>query len=344
VEVKRENNLRILFAQHFPSAEIRYLKNFHADKGHAVTVRTQTSKNNFTYEYINTSKISVGNFSTDLLSSFDLLIIDSKTIEGLSSFEKMNLEKSVSGGLGLIVDHVVSKAGEFYSMKSKAISIDTAHVLLGNKEYVLPALPYEITAQPGIESVLKNKRRSLSGYKSLGLGKIGFQLLQETYRITLEGKLDDYSSIWSTLIERVARKQSKEVELKLISLFPFYPNEPIDFSVISSSVKPTIFFDEIKVPLSEDVIIDDYWHGRIWADKTGWHQLRGADSTALNYFIYDPTEWSSVRKSNLRKQTFLAQKSDNQISGITEATLVSRVLFYFIFLLTSGFLWLAPKV
>lgn len=346
VEVRPKIKLRILFIHHFPSAEVRYLKNFLVENGHSIAVRSQTSKSNFSEEFINTPRTQLNRLTSDLLNSFDLILTDLKTLEGLNASEKSALEKSVIDGLGLVVTDETSKKNKFYSLKGKATSTDTAHFSIASKKYVLPALPLNVQNHSSLEPILKNKNRMLSGYRFLGAGKIGFQLLQETYRLSLEGNTEDYASIWSLLIEGVARRESKKFELKIDTRFPYYTDEPIRFSLISSGEKPELFSDNIKIPMSEHIVVDDLWKGKIWAGKSGWHQLRAADSTVLNYFVHESNEWPSIRASSSKTVTLLAQ---NTIAAGGQTVLfssnpISPFLFYIIFMVASGFLWLAPKI
>jgi hypothetical protein len=347
IEVEQEQRLRILFLQNFPSAEIRSLKNFLSEKGHSVAFRSQTSKNNFSEEFINTPRVRLNPSTPELLRLFDLLMIDSKTMDGLSKSEKSILEKSVFNGLGLIVsqDFKLQKT-EFYSIKGKMITNDTVHLSLANKKYVMSALPFEIAGSHSLESILKNNKRILAGYQFFGAGKIGFQLLQETYRLPLEGSHEDYALIWSPLIEKVARREKEKFHIKLNTDFPYYADEPVDFSVISSGQKPEIYSDNEKIPLTEDIIIDDYWHGQTWCGKSGWHSLNATDSVTVNYFIHEPTEWKSLRESNSIKDTSLAQSKSLKSTAIHRKVTrqVSLLLFCVIFLVASGFLWLAPKI
>lgn len=346
LEVRPEINLRILFIHHFPSAEVRYLKNFLAEKGHSIAVRSQTSKNNFSEEFINTPRTQLNRISSDLLNSFDLILTDSKSLEGFNASEKTALEKSVLSGLGLIVTDATSKKNEFYSFKGKVLSADTAHFSVASKKYVFPALPLDVGNHSALESVLKNKNRMLSGYRFWGAGKIGFLLLQETYRLALEGNTEDYATIWSELIEKIARRENKKFEVKIDTYFPYYTDEPIHFSIISSGEKTVLFADRVKIPISEDVVVDDLWNGKVWAGKSGWHQFKMADSTVLNYFVHKSNEWQSIRASSSRAATLLAQKASaiggNSIQFSDDP--ISPVLFYIIFILASGFLWLAPKI
>ncbi|HTH58307.1 MAG TPA: hypothetical protein VL728_19810 [Cyclobacteriaceae bacterium] len=346
IDVKSPAKLHILFLQDFPTVEFRNLKNFLADDGHSVVIQTRTSKSNFTEEFINAPKVSINNLSSRLLTSFDLLLADSKTINRLTSSEKSDLEHAVQNGLGLVlIGDLPAKKNEFYSIEGRSTSTDTAHFQINNKGYVLPAQPTEVTPIDGLTSILKNKKRTLTGYRFLGAGKIGFQLLQETYRIKLEGNGADYAAIWSTLLEKVSRKKAKNFDLKMNTFFPYYADEPVTFSVVSAGGIADAFSDDIKIPLIENVIINDYWHGKTWPKSTGWHQLRVGDSTLVNYFVHDVSEWTALSTVRMSNETRIAQfKTLQNHSPLPTSNPVSPFIFYLIFLFSAAFLWLAPKI
>lgn len=346
IEVNSATKLRVLLLQDFPSIEFRHLKSFLTESGHSLVVRTRVSKTNFIEEFINMPRSQVKNISAELLNSFDVLLADSKTIENLAVYEKSILAHAIQNGLGfMIVPYTPSREHEFYSIVGKRISTDTARFRIRNKSYVLPALPLDIKVEYSVKSIFKNRKRILAGYRLLGAGKIGFQLLQETYRLRQEGNGSDYATMWSTLIEKISRRKTKNFELKLTAYFPYYMDEPIPFAVISSGKTPELFADGIKIPLREDVIIDDYWHGKTWAGNPGWHQLRATDSATLNYFVHQPSEWSSLRAAYSTKQTQIAcDRPSQKQAPFTEHRLVPPLVFYIIFLFASGFLWLMPKI
>ena len=93
IEVTAEQKLQILFPQKFPTAEARHLKNYLVEKGHSLALRYQTSKNIFKYEYANHDQIRMERLRVELLSSFDLVFIDSHVLGELSEVEKDQLHK-----------------------------------------------------------------------------------------------------------------------------------------------------------------------------------------------------------------------------------------------------------
>jgi len=348
IEVLRERQLRILFIQKFPTAEVRFLKNFLEEKNHKVILRYQTSKGNFSYEYSNTTRVKIDGLHSNLLNSLDLLIVDQKSYVELSSFEKKELRKSIRAGLGIIFllnDTKEKTLNEFVHIKARSDSKDTAHLHLSH-DYALPVLPIERQNDASMISVTKNNNRVLSGYFFSGQGKIGLQFTQETYRLGMAGNPDDYSSLWVTLIGNTARTEESNFKLKLATPFPYYLNEPIDIAVGSSGLMPSLSSDSVGISLKENTSVEDYWTGRSWADKSGWHQLRiEQDSSQLNYFVSDTSEWKSLRITNQMKQNSFFQHGSSSENKIEMQSIpASKLIFYLVFLFSSAFLWLAPKI
>jgi hypothetical protein len=349
IVVLPERQLRLLFIQKFPTAEVRYLKNFLSGKNNQVGVRYQVSKSNFTYEYANMPRFRIDHLTAGLLNSFDLLFIDQKSYDDLSTFEKTDLKKSINNGLGIILllnDPKDKLLTGFFPVKSKPFSADTAHLRLSSRSYVLPSLPIELRNVPSLRVVTRNKSRVLSGYVYSGLGKIGIQFIQETFRLVVEGNTDDYASLWVTLIGNTARTKGSNFKLRLITPFPYYANEPIEIEAISSGLQPFLVADSARIPMKENALVDDYWTGESWAGQSNWHQLSiRQDSTQLHYFVSDTSEWKSLKISNQIKDNRVSQNFSNaDPKKVTQHVQVPAVLFYFLFLFSSAFLWLVPKI
>jgi hypothetical protein len=350
VEVKEEKKLNIFFAQNYPTAETRYLKNFLIENGHAVAVRSKISKDKFHYEYSNRQALRIDRLSPELLNEIDLFFIDQESLEALSNNEKAVLEESVKQGLGLLTFYNSKdkiKSSVFLSLSMKEILVDTVRLNLGSSAYTFSTLP--VTVTDVVEPILKVNDRVLSGYVNKGTGRIAFQLLQETYRLVLEGRKMDYALLWSPLVEHSARTQNSKFKIEMDQSFPIYPDEPIDVNIIAANGKPRLMNDGALIPLREDVVIDDYWHGTTWAGEAGWHQLTiEQDSSKQNYYVSHPNEWQSLRIALLHKSNAALSHNDstnhNELSIVKEQHPVSLLIFFIIFLLSAGFLWLVPKL
>jgi hypothetical protein len=350
LEIKEEQKLTILLLQKFPDFEIRQVKNFLAEKGHKLVLRYQVSKNNYRFEYANTAPIRIAQLTPALLQTFDLIMTDNDALEALNTAEKNILETSIQNGLGIILfpgsEEKDKSRDRFTSMEMKRSLKDTVQLNL-NKQYTLPVVPLQIVEKRSVFPVTKNSSRIFSGYTYVGQGKAGVQLLRETYRLALEGNIDGYTSLWSPLLEKVARSKNDKFKIKLRDNLPYYPDEPLNLEVIATTNEhPTLTDDQTILPMTEHVTIDNTWLGKTWAGQPGWHQL-SADGSALNYYVSEPQSWKSLRVANQIQANKIASISSTetvQSKAIEQQNPIPVLIFYLMFLLASGFLWLAPKI
>ncbi len=349
IHVEPARSLNILFLQHYPTFEIRYLKNLLGKKKHRVVLRYQVSKNNFRHEYLNHDPIQINILTTEALAGFDLLITDHEALDALSSSERDVIKNSIQSGLGLLN---MSSAFQnkrldiFAPFKTVSVKKDTTVLKVGSEIITSPARALRVVFNSSITPVQKNKSGILSGYTFDGAGKIGFQFLQETYRLTLSGDSSAYSEIWTPLIEQISKPQPLNSKIKIVTPFPWYENEPIDIQIISSNDNPGMRDDSVQIPLREDVVVDNVWHGRIWGASKGWHTLQTENGASLSYYISQKENLRSLSIAN-QIETNRIWKNDSSKTSKDKALIwkdIPPMLFYLLFLISAGFLWVAPKL
>jgi hypothetical protein len=350
IEVTPEKKLNILIVQKYPSAEVRYLKNFLAEKGHALIVRSQISKNDFHYEFSKREAARINRFTTETLNEFDLVLIDSESLYGFSASELKSIEQSSKEGLGVIVlmnEVDFKKKLPLLNISFMQYPKDTVHLSVSKQRLVLPALAASVQSSSAITPLTTSATRILSGYRNEVGGKIGFQLLHETYRLLLEGKENEYAALWSPLLETVARLAPQSFKIKINNTFPYYQDEPLSISVLAGAEDPELKSNSTMLPLQEDVLIDNYWHASTWAGKSGWHSLTTQDTTTLHYYVSPEYEWNALRTAQQQQQHQSNSSSSiakNESTLTIEHKLISSLWIFMVFLLASGFLWLAPKL
>ncbi len=349
VVVKKEKQLTILFFQKYPTSEVRYLKNYLIESGHALAIRSQISKNNFRYEFANRKSMKIDHLTADALESFDLFLIDNESLESLSAIERKFLDESIKTGLGVVVllnSIDLKKNQSFLNLPLMSYSKDTAQIKLTTGTFTFSTWPLSLEAN--VEPVSQAENRVLSGYINRGEGKIAIQFLQETYRLLLEGKANDYATLWSPLLERTARMENSKFKI-LPPPFPIYQDEPFIVNVIASQQKPNFLADGVLIPFREDVVIDDYWHGTTWAGDPGWHKFAiQNDSIVKYYYVSSAEEWQSLRIAQQQRANQIASGRSSvllkQRINLLERKPISSLLFFLVFLLAASFLWLAPKL
>lgn len=344
VDVAPERPLRILVLQKFPTAEVRSLKNFLAEKKHSLTLRYQISKMAYSYEYVNAKESKMAALSQALLQSFDLLLIDGGSLESLATRERTELHEAIRAGLGVVVmgNESLAKLKWFWPLQFNPSARDTAHVAFSSgKKYTLPVLPFKASAFTDIYSLGPGMQRQ-SGYVMQGLGKTAFQLWQETYRLRAEGNENDYAEIWSDLLEAVSRRQQVD-QIRISTAFPFHEREPVEVEVISKE-PVSLRADSVLIPAKEDEVLDDVWRTRMWAGKAGWHVLRTTSATHY-YYVAPAGSWKSLRSENrIRETQKVASAQTTAGNDIRLRQPVPLVWFFWLFLLAAAFLWLAPKL
>jgi hypothetical protein len=323
-----------------------------AEQGHRLALRYQVSKSNYRFEFANLPSLRLAPVTSSLLESFDLVVLDDDALETLATTEKNILEESIHQGLGMIL--LSNRTSEKDRLRDRFLPLelrktlkDTAQLSFSTRRYTLPVLTLQTTENPAVYPVLKNGSRVLSAYTYAGFGKVGFQFLQETYRIALEGNTADYASIWSPLLEKIARQKNERFKIQPQHAFPVYPDETLHVEIISNVEEhPALKNDQANVPLTEHVMIDNTWLGKVWAGNPGWHRF-SVDSTTAYYFVSESSAWRSLQTANQIRENekvtvHVTKVSQPEIIG--HRKVISNLIFYLIFLFASGFLWLAPKI
>ncbi|MBL7856882.1 MAG: hypothetical protein JNM57_04270 [Cyclobacteriaceae bacterium] len=352
ISITEAKKLNILFLQHFPTAEVRYLKNFLAEQNHAIAVRYQLSKGTYRYEFANSSPRLTDKINTALLAAFDLVILDTDVFQSLSVSEKNSLKESIDQGLGAIVlfhdlPSKINGLKSFLPVSFTKVKQDTVAVHIRGYTHVFPVTSETILPNRSVQSVVDSKGRILAGYIHHGFGKIGFQVLQETYPLIIQGKKDSYAMLWAPMLTQIARNEKVPFQLNVITEGPLYTNEPVDIEILSSGNQPFLFADSVRIPLAEDVLLDDRWSGRAWFENAGWHSFQfSGDSTLHHVYIFNPGEWESWRANVQTKMNRLSHPHhrDKEMETVLDYRPISAWYFFILLVCAAGFLWLAPKL
>jgi hypothetical protein len=345
ITVQQEEPLRILALASYPTFELQYLKRFLTSHNHNMVLRYQLSKGVFRYEYNNHKRVAADRLSRELLDQFDVLIADKTTIESLGRAAEGQVQEAIRAGMGLIVlGYPNEQISALFPFQGESVQRDTAVVQTSYKSLTLMTQPFRIVRTERIKPVVQNKTGLLAGISSVGRGKIGFQLLVDTYRLRLSGDSSTYSSIWTALIEKVARPLVERATIEVLSPFPTYENEPIDLQLISQQQRPNLVADSIEIPLREDAAIEDLWHGRVWLAEPGWHTL-AVNGIAHPYFVAASGKWEALAAAKrIRFNTLCSQKSTLPTISAFEWREIPMIYPFLLFLAATGFLWLAPKL
>jgi len=348
--VENMRPLKVLMVNDFPTFETKYLKNFLAEMGHEVSVRSQLTRNKYKFEYFNTASKPVYQFTQKDLEDVDLLIIDADSYADLSASSRTALEKSVEvDGLGLFVQPNTSL---FKNSKNSFLKFNVDYpekVSFSGSSRTLEKYPYMFREDFPVQSILMDSV-TIASYLVRGKGKMASSVLRNSYQLILEGDQGLYARLWTKILDRIVRKSEKLAEWESLTEIP-HIDEPLQFYVRTRLETPQVQTEGALIPLQQDLQVSSYWQGTTYPRKQGWNQLEiQKDSIAtFPYYVFSGDE----RKTVSQRQRMMANIKEFGINenGLEQDIALTKILqpiapvwFYALFLLCMGWLWLEPKL
>ena len=347
-KINAAQKLRILVLNGFPSFETRYLKNFLAEEGHKVRLRTQLTSNRYKYEYLNTEEASFSAITEEVLSDFDVLVIDTSSFNQFSAKEKQNLEMAVKrDGLGVFIQQTENSFQQktFVNFETQLDGLPKIK-WPEDREAEIAKFPYVFQNSMNTYSLLANENK-LAVYKYLGRGKVGSGMLQNTYQLVLNGNNQVYREIWTDVFSRLAKPKTEMLHWVVEDSFA-YINEPVELSIKTSLESPKLVDSlDHEIPLLQHLDVTDDYSATIYPKKEGWNHLKLVAKDSLvdfKFYVFQKEEWKLKRGSDRLKND---RVFFNEIRQDDKQEFVYRTFdlfwFYLTFLIAIGFLWLHPK-
>ncbi|HDZ03464.1 hypothetical protein LCGC14_0417490 [marine sediment metagenome] len=349
IVINKKEPLRVLILNEFPTFETKYLKNFLAEEGHEVIVRSQLTKGKFKFEYFNTLNVPVYQFTDAVLKNFDIVITDAETYLSFGKTMKAAFEESISeNGLGLFIqpsDMLFNRrqSDSYFNFKRDAIKAQKLTAYFSDVE----KYPFSFEEQLLVEPIALGGVTNMAGYKQHGKGKIATTTLLNSYEILLNGNNEIYSSIWTTILDKIAKKHNQVFEWETTTPLPKI-DESFKFTVRSNiEVFNVLGENNIPVAIAQKPILPNQYSGTVYPKRKGWNELHiENDSTSkFSYYVFDDSDWSalnSVKSIDANKKRFSKGFQKNRTVIINRP--ISPILFYILFLLSIGWLWLTPKL
>jgi hypothetical protein len=349
IEIKEKKPLRVLILNNFPTFETKYLKNFLAEAGHEIVVRSQLTKGKFKFEYFNTSSTPVNQFTDEILKQFDLVIADADTYFGFGSTTKNSFEKSIrESGLGVFIQPSdvlfnLRTSSSYFSFKRDGIK----EVQLVKSTIPLEKHPYEFTEEFLLRPITVGDGKRIAAYKQMGLGRVATTTLLSSYQMVLNGSNEVYKSMWTKILDEIARRQRISVEWKADTQIPKV-DEPFHFSLYTNLKEfAVIDEDSVRTLMLQKPTVSTHYTGTIYPKVKGWQHLSiDHDSTAqFSFFVYDSVDWKALSTSQnivLNQKKF--KNGINKNRTVISNRPISPLLFYVLFLLGVGWLWFSPKL
>nr|MBC7612944.1 hypothetical protein [Pseudopedobacter sp.] len=358
-EVKEKKSIRVLILASAPGFEYKFLKNWLLQNQYPVAYRSRISKDKFSVDFLNIKSVALSNINAQVLKDFDLIIADDKELADLKASEVAALANQIANGRGLLIrlddEKLQSNFAKQFSLSNAPIQKDKSYVFsLSGKGIKTEPLPISastnLNEQVGDLPLVRDADSKIWTNSQLyGAGKMILTAIPNTYNWYLSGNNTDYSSYWSTLMKNAVTAEGNGIVVNLSPQFP-QVNHRLNILVESGNQLPLMNVGSVSLAPLQNKLNPSEWEGTYWPQKVGWDSVK-VNSTRVNYFYVDhQNSWESLKQIKKIEQTLSfvkrqeSQNNRSQTIQETEEREVSKWWFFFLFLLSAGFLWFEQRL
>ncbi len=346
VRIRPESKLKIGVVNDFPTFETKYLKNFLAERGHELFIRSKVSSDRYKMEAFNTDPATSLTISEKNLETFDLLIMDSETYKKLPGTWQMAVKNAIfNTGLGLFIQgdtgffRATGSGFEFTNDKTTMVQPDQVQLKI-------PKHPFHFKEGFGLQAVHTADGKVLSAYIRAGEGRIGSTVFESTFQLLLDGHQKEYQRLWAGILTGISKKNHPVAEWGIESRV-IYLDQPFEFQIRTTLEQPEVIGSTgSRIPLAQDVDLFNLWQGTTYPRRKGWnHQVLKNDTAArFEYYVMDTTSWRSLAQYGIQEVNNRHWDRD-PITGEGKQGVqpIPQTGFYIVFLLCAGYLWLEPR-
>lgn len=355
-QVEAAKPLKVLMLSASPDFETKFLKNWLGGNGYAVAMRTAISKNKYNTDFINLQQANISSLSTSTLNKFDVVIGDLSVLASLSGAEASALKQQVAdSGLGIIVR---ADSTDKKSWLQNGFSVDRpsgkepapSFINIGNQKSRSGKLVTgnaHLIVQNGTQPVATANDRVIVAAAQMGMGKLLFTTLNNSYSWMLGGNKEDYTSFWSALISKAARKND-EASLKISFASLPIAKQPIDLSIQRGDAGILSLNNEPSAP-EQDLSVPFRWSTDGQTTEPGWQTLQSGNNNTY-WYAYAANQWTGIQTSENLAATKAYAISHPATSIVTKPIQeivrinVPKIYFYVLLLAACTFLWIETKV
>ena len=260
---------RVLFLAGAPGPEVKYWRRWAQDAGLAVTMRVALG-----------AGLALGDpgpaLSPGTLARYDLIVVDDRSWNGLSSAERSALNSAVRSGAGLLLrttaplQQSLRDVWNAWGMPLLAGTATAPVSLPPDADGDLPTLTRRtvITFNPATSILTRDRTNApLVAWKSLGLGRIGVWTLADAASLVTAGHGTWFDGTWAQTTSTLARPQPADPAMP--SPLPMAGEQ---MAVCGVTLGARMIDDRGSTTLLTDPAADGC--GAYWPGRPGWHLLR----------------------------------------------------------------------
>jgi hypothetical protein len=358
VTIEKTQPLKVLTLSSSPDFESKFLRNWLGANGYGVASRSIITKGKFGQEYFNIDKPDLTHITTALLSEFDVVIGDLSELKNLSPAESSALQQEVAQkGLGLIVraDSSNKKASWVQGgfpityLAGKQAAPSSLSLQGKGKTGKLTIDPVYISPQNNTQPLITNQyNQTLAGITLNGAGKVVVSTINNTYSWMLAGNKNDYTALWSLLIDKATRKLPSAENWAVTTSLPAI-NKSATLVSESALLSGDIQINKTNAYPAQNPAMPFQQLVAYWPAAYGWQQAAKPNSKPYWWYVWESNEWLSLKAAKrvaLTSQYVKANMANTavtkQIQQKTHAA-VPKIYFYILFLMAATFLWAESK-
>jgi hypothetical protein len=204
VETRAQRQPRVLVLAGAPSAETKYLRRWAQDAGIALSLDIDVG-----------GGVALGDPPMPVtgasLAEIDLVVVDDRRWESLSSGARAALAAATRDGLGLLLRPTgpLSPATRRDWMNLGMATVGGGEVqafrLGGSTDLELSRYDLAQAERDGVPMIRDRAGAPLAAWRPRGQGRVGLWIAADSYGLTLAGHADRYGELWSELFSALAR-------------------------------------------------------------------------------------------------------------------------------------------
>lgn len=355
---------RVLILEGSPRFETSALRDWLVARGGAVAIRTAVSRDRYRTEFVNRDRVPLAMLTSQLVSQFDVAVIDGRTLARLTAPERLTLRRAVDGGLGVLVipDTVVLDPTRRFSDRDFFLDFSLRPIEAIDVRLVRPrwagldrpatvpaaAAPYVLADRFGTESLIEDGTGNvLAQVAPRGAGRVGLSLVTGSARWQRSGEREAFSAYWSRVLAAVAGGPTAD-RWTIETPGPWLMHQPIVVDVETTAerqvtlvVAPSGARDSVF--LARDPLAPTHWRGTFWPRESGWHEIADVGGTA--FYVQPTWAWRSQQgaarlDATARHLVYAARVSTDQpLPPQATSQPIPVAWFFGLFLLSAGYLW-----
>lgn len=351
---------RVLILESAPRPEATALRDWLARRHGVVAVRSTVSRDRVHREFVNRAATSLDVLTGALLSQFDVVVIDVRTLARLGRQERTVLQRAVEvDGLGVLVVPDTIVTDHFFLDFALQPTGNTDERLVrpvwrerGGRELPAPAVaaePYALADGFGVETLISDGfGRALAQLAPRGAGRVALSLITGTARWRRSGLADTYGAYWSRLLAATAESNRDAPRWSIATPGPWIVGRPV---AIEAETERTLTAALISGPageidsvfLARDAAASGRWRGIFWPRTPGWYSVAGDGTVAI--YAQSPASWIGVqanaRIAATQRALLGAEQGERATTGALTVPAHPVPLWwaFSLFLLSAAYLW-----